>query len=105
MTAFTLAYLARLELWGLAAAAIQGGLVMLSWRGWDRALASAGPVARHRLAAAHFNQSVHTLMHAAIDHYLQTVLPPLMNGSCLCLQQGRTPGEHCPAALLADQSQ
>ena len=36
MTAFTLAYLARLELWGLAAAAIQGGLVMLSWRGWDR---------------------------------------------------------------------
>lgn len=58
-----------------------------------------------RLAAAHLNQSVHTLLHAAIDHYLQSVLPPLVNGSCLCLQQGRTPGEHCPAAILADQSQ
>lgn len=58
-----------------------------------------------RLAAAHLNQSVQALMRAAIDHYLDTVLPPLMNGRCLCLEQGRAPGGCCPAANLVDQPQ
>jgi beta-lactamase regulating signal transducer with metallopeptidase domain len=49
---FTLAYLARLEVWGLAAAVVQGGLVLGSWRAWARATASAAP--RYRLACAHF---------------------------------------------------
>ena len=54
MNAFTLGYLTRLELWGLAAVAIQGGLILLSWRVWDRATVKATAALRHRLACAHF---------------------------------------------------
>ena len=54
MNAFTLGYLARLEVWGLAAAAIQGGLILVSWRVWDQATAAAAATLRHRLACAHF---------------------------------------------------
>lgn len=50
MSAFTLAYLARVELWALLAAAAQGGLVWGSWLAWKRAAVAA----RHRLACAHF---------------------------------------------------
>ena len=51
MSDFTLAYLARLEGWGLLAIALQGGLVLLSWRAWRAAIAAPG--ARHRLACLH----------------------------------------------------
>lgn len=51
MSGFTLAYLARLEGWGLLAIALQGGLVLLSWRAWRGAVAA--PVVRHRLACLH----------------------------------------------------
>lgn len=54
MNAFTLAYLARVEVWGLAAALLQGLMLLMSWRAWARATASSGPVLRHRLAGAHF---------------------------------------------------
>ena len=51
MSGFTLAYLARLEGWGLLAIALQGGLLLLSWRAWRAAIAAPG--ARHRLACLH----------------------------------------------------
>lgn len=53
MNFFTVAYLARLEVWGLAAACLQGALVMLSWFGWERATRRSSPTARHRLACIH----------------------------------------------------
>ena len=52
MTAFTAAYVARLELWGLLAALSQGVLALWSWRAWQRATLAAST--RHRLACAHF---------------------------------------------------
>ena len=54
MNLFTAAYLARLEVWGLAAACLQGALVMLSWFGWERATRHATAATRHRLACLHF---------------------------------------------------
>ena len=51
MSAFTLAYLARLGGWGVLALVAQGVLVLLSWRAWRRA--ARGPWARHRLACLH----------------------------------------------------
>jgi len=51
---FTLAYLARLELWWLVAACVEGGLVLASWWAWDRAMADATAAGRHRLACLHF---------------------------------------------------
>lgn len=51
MSGFTLAYLARLEGWGVLAIALQGALLLLSWHAWRRAVAS--PEARHRLACLH----------------------------------------------------
>ena len=53
MSLFTAAYLARLGLWGLLAAILQGGLVALSWFAWERATAGAAPAYRHRLACLH----------------------------------------------------
>ena len=52
MNAFTAAYLARLELWGVFAALLQGALVLGSWRAWQQVASS--PQVRHRLACAHF---------------------------------------------------
>ena len=54
MSFFTLAYLARLELWWLVAACVEGGLVLASWYAWDRATAGATAASRHRLACLHF---------------------------------------------------
>jgi beta-lactamase regulating signal transducer with metallopeptidase domain len=51
VSGFTLAYLARLEGWAVLAIAVQGVLVLLSWRAWHRAL--PGPQGRHRLACLH----------------------------------------------------
>ena len=51
MSGFTLAYLARLEGWAVLAIALQGGLVLLSWQAWRRAM--PGARARHRLACLH----------------------------------------------------
>ena len=52
MNAFTAAYVARLELWGLLAALLQGLLILGSWHAWQRA--TLAPSTRHRLACAHF---------------------------------------------------
>lgn len=54
MSGFTVAYLARLEIWGLAAALIQGFVLWGSWRVWSRVTADASASLRHRLACAHF---------------------------------------------------
>ncbi len=56
--------------------------------------------ARHlrlRLAAAHLGLSNHGMMVAAIDHYLDNVLPMLMAGHCACVEQGRAPAGNCAA--------
>ena len=54
MNLFTAAYLARLELWGLMAAVVQGVLVMSSWLGWERATRHATAAMRYRLVCLHF---------------------------------------------------
>lgn len=54
MSFFTFAYLVRLGVWGLAAAMVQGGLVVLSWLAWERVMANATAVLRHRVACIHF---------------------------------------------------
>lgn len=51
---FTIAYLARLELWWIATVAIQGLLILGSWHAWKRSLAGAHAGLRHRLACIHF---------------------------------------------------
>lgn len=54
MSSFTLAYLVRLGVWGLAAASVQGGLVVFSWLAWERITANATAALRYRLACIHF---------------------------------------------------
>ena len=54
MSSFTFAYLVRLGVWGLAAAFVQGGLVLLSWLAWGRVMANATAILRYRLACIHF---------------------------------------------------
>lgn len=51
---FTIAYLARLELWWIATVAIQGLLILGSWHAWKRSLADASAGLRHRLVCIHF---------------------------------------------------
>jgi predicted DNA-binding protein len=58
------------------------------------------PMARRlrlRLAAAHLGRSNQALMLAAIDHYIDNVLPLLMAGRCACLEQGRAVDGGCAA--------
>jgi predicted DNA-binding protein len=58
------------------------------------------PTARHlrlRLAAAHLGRSSQGLILAAVDHYIDTVLPLLMAGRCACVEQGRDPEGSCAA--------
>ena len=58
------------------------------------------PTARHlrfRLAAAHLGRSNQALMLAAIDHYIDNVLPLLIAGRCACLEQGRAVEGGCAA--------
>ena len=52
---------------------------------------------RLRLAAAHLGRSHHALALAAIDHYIDSVLPLLLTGRCACLEQGRAPAGGCTA--------
>ncbi len=52
---------------------------------------------RLRLAAAHLGRSNHALMLAAVDHYIDHILPPLMAGHCACLERGRMPTGSCTA--------
>ena len=52
---------------------------------------------RLRLAAAHLGRSHHALALAAIDHYIDSVLPLLLAGRCACLEQGRAPVDGCTA--------
>lgn len=62
--------------------------------------------ARHlrlRVAAAHLGVTANGLMVAAIDHYLDAVLPTQMESHCACLAQGRPASETCCA--LGDNAQ
>lgn len=53
MSAFTLDYLARLATWAWLAALLQGGLVWLSWKVWERSTRASAARFRHRLACLH----------------------------------------------------
>jgi hypothetical protein len=59
---------------------------------------------RLRLAAAHLNRSGHSLVTAAVDHYLDNVLPHMIEGRCICVEQGREPGTACGAMSLHEPS-
>ena len=56
---------------------------------------------RLRLAAAHLDQTEDALMLAALDHYLDRVVSPLLDGRCACLEEGRTTGQGCVAAAFS----
>jgi hypothetical protein len=43
---------------------------------------------RIRLAAAHLGGNGQSLLIAALDHYLDRVMPVLINGPCPCLERG-----------------
>jgi hypothetical protein len=56
--------------------------------------------ARHlrlRLASAHLGVSNHGIMVAAIDHYIDNVLPKLLAGRCACLEKGEVNASNCAA--------
>lgn len=60
--------------------------------------------ARHRrlrLAAAHLDQTENAVIVAALDHYLDRVVSPLLDGRCACLEEGRTSGQGCLAAAFS----
>lgn len=65
---------------------------------------SAARHLRLRVAAARLGESGQAVMLAAIDHYLDRVVPQLLEGACLCLEQGRASGGSCPAAAFADRT-
>lgn len=46
---------------------------------------------RLRLAGAHLGQSAQAVLVAALDHYLDQVMPGLLGGGCRCLEPGATP--------------
>jgi len=56
---------------------------------------------RVRLAAAHLDQTEVALIVAALDHYLDRVVKVLLDGRCACLEEGRTSGQACPAAIFS----
>jgi hypothetical protein len=46
---------------------------------------------RLRLAAAHLHQSAQTVLLAALDHYIDHVVPAAIEGGCRCLEVGAAP--------------
>lgn len=58
---------------------------------------------RIRLAAVHLRQSTQRVMLAALDHYLDHVLPTLLANSCRCLERGGYPRQTCAEACSALQ--
>jgi hypothetical protein len=52
--------------------------------------------ARHRrlrIAAAHFRQSVQAVMMTALDHYLDRIVPSVIDAHCECLCGGGRAGD------------
>ena len=50
---------------------------------------------RMRLAAAHRGKSGQGLLEAALEHYLDKVMPGLLDGPCPCLARGTRASEPC----------
>jgi len=55
---------------------------------------------RLRLATAHLRKSGQGLLLAALDHYLDHVVPTLVDRNCHCLSCGAVPGPSAPRAEL-----
>ena len=58
---------------------------------------------RLRLAAAHLDQSEQAFLIAALEHYIDHVVSPLLDGQCGCLETERKPRQGAPAISFARQ--
>lgn len=58
---------------------------------------------RVRLAAAHLDQSEQAFLIAALEHYIDHVVSPLLDGQCGCLETERKPRQGSPAIPFARQ--
>ena len=54
---------------------------------------------RLRIAAAHFHKSVQGVMLAALDHYLDRIVPSVLEESCECLARRATTDMVVPIPL------
>jgi beta-lactamase regulating signal transducer with metallopeptidase domain len=97
--AFTLDYLARVELWGFATIAGQDVLVALSWAVWSR-LSPGLAAGRHRLACAHF-AALAVLPLATLAVLQWTVSGMAQAGRCACAHPAEALPTPVPALALA----
>ena len=58
---------------------------------------------RLRLAAAHLDQTEQTFLITALEHYIDHVVSPLLDGHCGCLETERKPRQGATANLFARQ--
>jgi len=58
---------------------------------------------RLRLAAAHLDQSEQAFLITALEHYIDHVVAPLLDGHCGCLEAERKPRQPAPAIPFARQ--
>jgi hypothetical protein len=54
---------------------------------------------RLRLAAAHFHKTVQGVMEAALDHYLDRIVPSVLEENCECLARRATADTVVPMPL------
>jgi hypothetical protein len=54
---------------------------------------------RLRLAAAHLDHTEHGFLIAALEHYIDHVVSPLLDGRCACLETEHKPLQVASAAL------
>lgn len=95
MSPFTLDYLARFEIWTVAAIAAQGVLVAFSWAVWSK-LTPGAAIRRHRLACLHF--AALALLPLATLAVLQSTIGHMAQvGRCACAH----PAESLPAPVAA----
>jgi hypothetical protein len=63
----------------------------------------AAQLRRLRLAAAHLDQTEHSFLVAALEHYIDHVVSPLLDGHCSCLETDQKPRQVPPAIAFARQ--
>jgi hypothetical protein len=54
---------------------------------------------RLRLAAAHMHKSVQAVLQLALDHYLERIVPNVVDHRCLCLARRAAPDAVTPVPL------
>ena len=63
----------------------------------------AAQLRRLRLAAAHLDQTEQGFLIAALEHYIDHVVSPLLDGHCSCLEPGHKPAKAAGAITFARQ--